>query len=474
MKIIFQIIIIHLIFLSEFLYGNQKELANSDTIGHSAYYIVTGIEISGNKVTKKQIVLRELTFGMNDTIISRDLQYHIERSTDNLLKTSLFNYVYFDTITEGKNLLKIFIQLEERWYTWPEIHFNHADRNISAWWQSKDFSRINYGLGLSQYNFRGRKEKISIRGVTGFTRQFALTYDGIHLDRKQEHSLNLAAFYDNQNQAVYITRENVPRVFSDNHIIYRKQNYIVKYTYRHRLYNIHRFIISYVKYNISDTIIHLNPAFLGAGKRQSDFLTFIYYFESDHTDLKYYPLNGSIFNCQLTYSGLLQSGFDKLELRTGFYKFYKFFPGFYGSAGLKIQLAHKSRIPYIITMGLGYDDFLRGYENYVIDGNNFLLFKSSVKYELLPFRIIKLNFLPVRQFNKIHISSYLNLFFDAGYVHDYYPGDKVFGNSLVDKPLYSGGIGIDMVTYYDKMLRIDLALNSMGDLGLFVSLEQKF
>jgi hypothetical protein len=85
-----------------------------------------------------------------------------------------------------------------------------------------------------------------------------------------------------------------------------------------------------------------------------------------------------------------------------------------------------------------------------------------------------LNFLPVRQFNKIHISSYLNLFFDAGYVHDYYPGDKVFGNSLVDKPLYSGGIGIDMVTYYDKMLRIDLALNSMGDLGLFVSLEQKF
>ena len=220
MKISFQIIIILLIFFSDSLFGIQNEQIPSDISDQPEFYIICGIRISGNKVTKNKIVLRELTFGLNDTVDAGKLGDHFVRSGENLLKTSLFNYVYFDSIAEGENLFQIYIQLEERWYTWPEIHFNHADRNLSAWWQSKDFSRMNYGLGLSQYNFRGRKEKIVIKGITGFTTQFALTYDNIYLDQEQKHSLNLAAFYENQNKLVYITRENVPQVFSDDHNIY--------------------------------------------------------------------------------------------------------------------------------------------------------------------------------------------------------------------------------------------------------------
>ncbi len=466
--------IIPLILLSECLSAGPGEFVYPDSTFRSEFYIVTGINISGNKVTKDKIVLRELTFQLHDTIRRRDLQFHSERSIENLLKTSLFNYVYFDTITEDDNLLKVFIQIEERWYTWPEIHFNHAERNFSAWWQSRDFTRINYGLGLSQYNFRGRKEKISVRVISGFTTQFAMVYDNIILDQKQRHILNISGFCENQNRLAYITRENVPGMLNDDHIIYRKQNLIVKYTYRQRLYNIHRFIVSYAKYQIADTITHLNPEYLGSGKTQSDFLNFIYYFESDHTDLKYYPLAGSIFNFQISYSGMLNSGFDKTEIRAGYYKFCRLASRIYGNAGLKFQLGNRSRRPYIMTRGLGYDDFLRGYENYVMDGHNFLLFKSSVKYEILPYKIIRLGFLPLTQFNKIHISSYLSLFFNAGYVHDYYTDYKFYSNNLVDKPLYSGGIGIDLVTYYDKMLRIDFASNNIGDSGVFISLEQKF
>ncbi|MBN2213330.1 MAG: hypothetical protein JW723_03720 [Bacteroidales bacterium] len=472
MKIPFQIIIILLLIFPGLLSGSQQGFFYRDTIGNNEYYIVSRIEISGNKVTKDKIVLRELTFDLYDSINRRDIQTHITHSSENLLKTSLFNYVYFDTIAQRDSSLHMIIRVEERWYTWPEIHFNHADRNLSAWLQSGDFSRINYGLGLSRYNFRGRKEKISVRAITGFTTHFALAYDNVYLDRHQKHAMNLAAFYENQNKLEYITRENVPQIFRDDHVIYRKYNFIVKYTYRQRLYNIHRFIASYADYRVSDTILHLNPGFLGPGKTHSDFLTFIYYFESDHTNLKYYPLTGSIFKCQFSYSGMLHSGFDKIELRTGYYKFYKFFPGVYGSAGFKFQFANRTRVPYFLAVGLGYDDFLRGYENYVIDGYNYILFKSSVKYELLPFKIIKLNFLSVRQFNKIHVSSYLNLFLDAGYVHDYYTDYQIYGNNLVKKPLFSGGIGIDFVTYYDKMLRIDLACNSIGDFGVYVSMEQ--
>ena len=397
-----------------------------------------------------------------------------ERSRDNLLKTALFNYVYFDTLTEANNLLGIEIRVEERWYTWPEIQFNQADRNFSAWFQSRDFSRIVYGLGVSQYNFRGRREKISARFTTGFLNQYVISYENIHLDRQQKHSLNFAAFYFTQHKLEYITENNRPKLFESDDIIYRKQNYFVQYTFRNKLYNTHRLTLGYEHYNINDTVVALNPEFLGSAKKNTSFLTLVYSYESDHTDLRYYPLTGSLLKCSFTYSGLFHSDFNKIELRTAYYRFIKLHNRVYVNAGLKVQLTGHTRIPYIVIVGLGYDDFLRGYENYVVDGYNFLLFRSSVKYQLIPVKIIKLNFLPLRQFNKIHITSYFNLFFDAGYVHDYYKEYILSENNLVDKALYTCGAGIDVVTYYDKMLRIDLARNSLGEFGVFISMERKF
>lgn len=474
MKVTAVIYTFSFLLFSELLFGRQNVYTTDQPKDDSEKYVIGDVNISGNKVTKRIIVIRELTFKEGDTVSVDELDRLFERSRDNLLKTSLFNFVYIDAVPGRNNLLDIDIKLEERWYTWPEIHFNHADRNFSAWWKSKDFTRINYGFGLSQYNFRGRKEKISGRAITGFIRQFAFSYDNIILDQQQRHILNLQAFYETRNRVEYITRENLPQLLDSHDIIFHKQNYILKYTYRNRLYNIHRFTVSYVKFDVSDTVISLNPEFLGLNRSKTDFMTFVYYFESDHTNLKYYPLTGSLFNARVSYSGLLRSDFNKLELRTGYYIFFKLYKRVYASTGLKVQLENRDRLPYVAIIGLGYDDFLRGYENYVIDGNNYLLLKSSIKYELLPVKIVKLNFLPIGQFNKIHFSSYLNFFFDAGYVHDYYSNYKSNNNNLVDKPLYTFGAGIDLVTYYDKMFRIDFAWNNIKETGIFISLEQKF
>lgn len=465
-------ILLFILFVNVARAANNKFLL-SDSSVNTEKFTIKNIDIIGNRVTKSKVVSRELTFKINDTVALDDLELLFERSRENLLKTSLFNYIYFDTLKEETNLLKITITLEERWFTWPEIHFNHADRNLSAWWQSGDFSRINYGLGLSHYNFRGHREKISIKGITGFTTQYAFTYENIYLDRHQRHSLSVGVYYDKQNKLEYITENNRPKLFKADKIIYQKQNYFFRYTYRKKLYETHRVVAGYLKFNIADTIMNLNPDFLGREKDNISFLTFIYYFESDRTDLKYYPLKGSLFNGSMLYSGFLNSGFNKLELRTGYFRFFKLDNRIYANAGLKMQYTAHTPIPYIILAGLGYDNFLRGYEKYVVDGYNFLLFKSTIKYQLIPVKIVKLNFLPLRQFNKIHFSSYLNLFFDAGYVYDYYQSYKLNGNTLVNKALYSFGTGIDFVTYYDKMLRIDLAHNSIGDWGVFVSMIQK-
>jgi hypothetical protein len=220
--------------------------------------------------------------------------------------------------------------------------------------------------------------------------------------------------------------------------------------------------------------VAINTNFLGESRDKLDYFTLIYLHEIDRRDLKYYPLLGSYFNCQLTYAGLFNPGIFKLELSTAYYKFFNIYSRVYGNIGFRAQLANKYRQPYVLTRGLGYYYYLRGYENYVIDGNNFLLLKTSLKYQVLPVKIIKLNFIPLDKFNKIHISAFIHLFFDAGYVHDYFSYYKLNNNSLVDKALYSYGTGIDLITYYDKMLRIDLARNGLGEWGMFISMTQYF
>ena len=120
---------------------------------------------------------------------------------------------------------------------------------------------------------------------------------------------------------------------------------------------------------------------------------------------------------------------------------------------------------------MGYEQYVRGYEYYVTTGDKSLLFKNLVNFEVLPKKVINIKFWPFRkayQFNKIPIEIYANLFFDAGYVTDKTGAYKQYNNTLVDKLVYSSGLGFDFITYYDKLMRLDYSFNSLGEHGLFI------
>ena len=111
--------------------------------------------------------------------------------------------------------------------------------------------------------------------------------------------------------------------------------------------------------------------------------------------------------------------------------------------------------------GLGYLQFVRGYEYYVANGDKSILFKSFLNFELLPKKVVNAKIWPIRkayQFNMIPIEIYANVFFDAGYVTDKTEVYKQYNNTLVNKLMYSWGIGIDFITYYDKLLKVRLLI----------------
>src|SRR5690554_2436689 len=55
--------------------------------------IVYKINISGNDKTNEKIIHRELTFNLNDTLLASEIDYHAQRSKENLNNTRLFNFI---------------------------------------------------------------------------------------------------------------------------------------------------------------------------------------------------------------------------------------------------------------------------------------------------------------------------------------------------------------------------------------------
>ena len=135
-------------------------------------------------------------------------------------------------------------------------------------------------------------------------------------------------------------------------------------------------------------------------------------------------------------------------------------------------MSFPKRKPYTQTVGLGYrNDLVRGYELYVIDGQDYALIKNELKYKLFSFQK-HFSFIPVRQFNTIPLAAYINTFADAGYVKNSYPE---FSNTrLGNTTLYGAGAGIDIVTFYNIVARFNVTLNGEGERRFFFNLSREF
>ena len=61
---------------------------------------------------------------------------------------------------------------------------------------------------------------------------------------------------------------------------------------------------------------------------------------------------------------------------------------------------------------------------------------------------------------------YANVFYDAGYTTGVLRQESM--NPITNHWQQGFGLGIDFVTYYDKVLRTELAINHKGEMGFFV------
>lgn len=439
----------------------------------SMLYIDT-IYISGNQRTKPGIILRELDFSIGDSLPLPGLQACLERNRRYLMNTGLFNEVVLNVQDWQipSNRLGISIRVEEAWYFYAIPLFELADRNFNVWWNDfqRDFRRVNYGLAFRHENLSGRRDYFKLLMQLGFTRKLELKYELPFFDRKQRWGLGIYLFLSDSKYLRYNTLGNMERFayYPDRPLLHRFR-WQLQLQRRPALFSLQRLALGFSRTSIADVVFNeLNPHFLGEGRSLQRYLFLRYVFTWDGRDVRPYPRRGLYFQFAVEKLGF--GIFDELQAAYAHLKVKHYLP-LLERAGLETILRWRVALqrtyqPYYNSRALGYeDDFLRGYEYYLIDGLDMAFAKWSLRLPLLERHWQWGRAMPVAGLRQMPLRLFLSFNADLGYVNNPYYAE---GNPLSNSWLWSSGIGLDIVTYYDKVVQIQLSRNGLGEIGLFL------
>lgn len=448
-------------------------------------YAINSIIITGNKKTKPYIIERELGFHRGDSLTVDELLKRIEKARQQLMNTRLFNEVVISPLRFYDASVDVAIDVKERWYLFPVPFFKPVDRNLSEWAkQGYGIDRVNYGAKFSYYNVTGRNDKLKAQIINGYTPQFQLSYEQPGADKTLKHGFGVSVSYTTAKEVNYLTLNNeqrfiplsLPHNVPDTLLrrLFHKQvlneqfNATLTYTYRPAIRTRHTIRLAYNVNRVDNAVLLSNPRYYNNNKLSIAYPEFIYTIEYNNSDYIIYPLTGFLGDANFTKRGV-NSDMNLWQLNArgtiGWKVAHKLFFGMQGYGVLKLPFDQ----PYINLRMLGYGDaYLRGLEKYVIDGVAGGMLRTTLRREVFNFSIPL--FTRFRSLDKIPFRIYLKTYADAGYS---YSRDFHY-NSLSNTLLRTGGVGLDIVTFYDFVFRFEYSFNQLGQKGLFLHIRNDF
>lgn len=429
--------------------------------------VIKSICITGNKKTKEKILIRELPVNVGDQIYHSTLDSMLERCKQQLVNLGLFNVVRVThTQHEGESEINIFVI--ERWYSWPIPIFQIADRNFNQWWIEKDLQRINYGIELAQFNLRGRNETLRLKIQNGFTRKVEATYTFPWIDRKQRLGLSFKVTYLGNREVWHTTVNNKLEFYRDNdRDMLNRFTTGVTLKIRPKFFNSNYISLFYNDVEIDDKVLTFNKDYLLNSRTSQKAFVFSYSFVRDRRDYKYYPLKGHYSLIEIGHTGLgLSKDVNIAQLNVTHNRYFHIKGPNYMALGFRSKISLPEKQAYFNYRALGYTDFVRGYEYYVIDGQHSFLLKSAFNRRVFR-KEIAFPYIPLKLLQAVPFDIYLSAFSDYGYaVNNLYQTSNSFANTL----LVGYGLGVNFVAYYDRILRAEVAVNKENRAGLYLHL----
>ncbi|MBT4775601.1 MAG: hypothetical protein HON99_07775 [Crocinitomicaceae bacterium] len=437
----------------------------------TSFFRITEINIIGNFKTEDRIVLIAADLTINQRIPKKDMKLQFETAENNVQNTDLFNTVDISNFPINDTLTELIITVSERWFFWPIPIVENADPNFNTWWQRKDFSRLNYGLVLMYNNLGGKAQGIGGLIQLGYSKRFALLYNIPYASSNGKLGVSFYGGYDQQHEVTIGTNNN-KRVFYTGLGGNTKEHWQLQFSllHRHKIVTTNTISAAFKNVSIVPPVSALKQDYLGDSLPNIRYLELSYLFKKDKRNYKHYPLTGYYLDLLIQQHGLgINNNLFLTTFEGSASKFLKVHNRVYGAIGFKGKFTPQNNIPYFLQQGLGYDNNLRGYEYYVVDGNHFGMFKSNIKLELIEKKNSLLKKIKNQKFNTFYYALYLNFFADLGYVDNQFSAQA---NSFSNQWLYSSGIGLDLSTYYDSVFRLEFSINKQKESGFFLHFTQ--
>jgi len=410
-----------------------------------------------------------MTFCQGQSLSAEKLAYNLQRSRSNIWNLTLFNFVEIDTCHYNKNEIDVVIRVVERWYVWPVPIVEFADRNFSEWWETRRLDRLDIGSYVFWDNVRGMNENLIMEFRFGFNNRYQARYEIPYLDKAQKWGLKFGGGFEQNREVAYASLGNKREFYKDPNRYIRKESYgSITPSWRPNLYNVHELEVSFTNSWVSDSVVSLQPDYFGAKQNVARYFSMEYKLKRNLTDYRVYPLTGYRLEVEIRKDGfgILDSPIDMLTLEVEFAKYWKLSDRWFVAHAQKIKLSSTNGQPYSLQRGLGYQrNFVRGYELYVIDGQQYGLLKTALRWAIIPMRKLNLRFLKSEKFSILPLAFYANLNIDVGYVID---SQFNLGNPMAGSLLIGGGFGIDVVTFYDIVWRAEYSMNKNLEHGFFL------
>ncbi|HHH53712.1 MAG TPA: hypothetical protein ENK91_08650, partial [Bacteroidetes bacterium] len=439
--------------------------------GQEPFTIVDSIVISGLKHTKRHVVEKELNFQKGDTIFFNRLSNIFKNNKDRLLGTGLFVDVKFNLKEFNSNTSKgkIMIDVKESWYIYPNIYMELTDRDFNEWFydHSAQLNRINIAFQITHTNLSGNNDPLKLKIQRGISKKLELLYvkpfindghkGGILFNILYKYSKEIP--FNTINNKLVLYRDETKRMISNLRIT-------AGYTLRPAIYATHKFEFGYFNTNIDSMVYkNLNPDFLN-NKTKEKYISLKYSYINDRRDFKIYPKKGYLLGFSIEKKGIgIFKDINTLDISLALEKYHSFSRNLFTSLKLRAKKRlYQTSSSYMMDKALGYEqDFLNGYELYVIDGQDYLYGKTSGKIKLAKGFLDLGRWINIKQFVTIPYQFHFSFNFDFGYVNN---NSNFVKNNFTNRLIYGYGPGLDMIIYHNYF-QLNFSINHLGEKGVF-------
>lgn len=420
------------IFLSlEFYLFAQDSVSYEAT--DAEFIIVDSIFIVGTDVTEDEIILRELTFSIGDTVSNKQLLYNQDR----IYSLGIFTKVQLFPSAVENSHSKLIIYIEESWYFYPLPVVAIRDR---------DWKKFSYGFDLVLQNFRGRNEVIRARSVFGYDPAFLVSYYNPYLI--WEDNIFFRADFQYRNEA---NRSSIAKYLHGGDF---SQKFISSSFVIGKRLGIYHRISTGFGFNYNETPFYI-PGISISGGRIDRFFSLMLGYSYDSRDLAQFPKNGVYASAGIQLKGFGVNNINYQILNLDFREYRPIIGDLIAKWRFSTRHTVGGQVPYNDFSFIGYSERIRGHFYQVSEGHHSYIGLLEFSYPVIKDINISLDFIPIlpKELLSYRVALYSQLFGDTG-------ATKMKESKLSLNDFNSGfGTGLTLLILPYSILRIEVGFD---------------